>query len=64
MKFQGYFKEVKRLFQESFKGVSGGVSRVFQGNSKEVYRVLLSISIVSRLFKEVLKVLQGNFKCV
>ena len=61
MKFQGYFKEVKRLFQESFKGVSGGVSRVFQGNSKEVYRVLLSVSM---MFQDCSKEGKGWFSCV
>ena len=41
--FQGCFKEVSRLFQESFRvgqGSSKGVSREFQGCFKKVSRVL------------------------
>ena len=64
-KFQGCFKKVSRLLQESFKGVSRKfngcfkeLSRMFQESVKDVSRVF------HRSFKGVSRKFQGCFKGV
>ena len=57
LKFKGDFKEVLRVFTESFMGVS----RKFQGLFKESSRVIQgSLMEISRVFQESLKVFSSS----
>ena len=58
MEFQGYFKEVQRVFQGSVKGVS----RNFQGYFMTIARNLKEVKGCFKCFTNVLRLFQESFK--
>ena len=66
-KFQGCFKKVSRMFQESLKDISRKFQGSFNGvlgSFQVVLRQFKKKFVVERRFNEVLRLVQGIFMCI